>query len=106
MTVGVGILQGVVLLCLRGSLDCARDDGTRSGIFIRKDDLSRRFFACALNDGGVLLRLRGFLHALCLVEMTTGTNDLSRGFHACALNDMLRYALNDKTALEMTVEGK
>ena len=32
------------LLRLRGSLDFARDDGTRSGIFTRKDDLSRRFF--------------------------------------------------------------
>ena len=27
-----------------GSLDSARDDGTRSDIFTRKDDLSRRFF--------------------------------------------------------------
>ena len=30
---------------VRGSLDNARDDGTRSGIFTRKDDLPRRFFA-------------------------------------------------------------
>ena len=29
---------------VRGSLDSARDDGTRSDIFTRKDDLSRRFF--------------------------------------------------------------
>ena len=29
-----------------------------------------------------LLRLRGFLHAFHLVEMTTGTNDLPRRFHA------------------------
>ena len=37
-----GCFTGVVLLRLRGSLDFARDDGTRSGIFTRKDDLSRR----------------------------------------------------------------
>ena len=34
-----------------------------------------------------MFRLRGFLHAFHLVEMTTRKNDLSRGFFACALND-------------------
>ena len=63
----------------------------------------------------VLLRLRGFLHAFHLVEMTTGTNDLSRRFFGFfnPLNDSsgwgrykVRYcfALGDlSTSLEMTV---
>ena len=46
----------VVLLRLRGSLDYARDDGTRSGFFTRINAPPGRFFAYALNDnrGGCL----------------------------------------------------
>ena len=53
--------MAVVLLRIRGSLDFARDDDTGVGDGVRGGD------CCVV----LLLRLRGFLHALRLVEMTT-----------------------------------
>ena len=53
MTVGVGILQGVVLLRIRGSLDFARDDGTRSVVFYKDGRPFQgilRVFSNPLND--------------------------------------------------------
>ena len=63
-----GYLTRVELLRLRGSLDYARDDVTRSVVF------SQGWTTFPGVSSGII----------------------------CPLNDMLRFALNDRTSIEMT----
>ena len=101
MTVGVGILQEVVLLRIRGFLHAfhlvemttvgtkrlytlsPQQNSPKRILFHLLGKISSTEWISSVKDGFrcvALLRLRGFLHAFHLVEMTTGMNDLSGGF--------------------------